>query len=61
MVMEVKLLHSRKQLSPKLVTELGMVMAVKLLQPQKHSSPKLVTELGIWLFLHPATNLLVEV
>ena len=33
MVMEVKLLQSSKQLSPKLVTELGMVMEVKLLQP----------------------------
>ena len=32
MVMAVKLLQSKKQLSPKLVTELGMVMAVKLLQ-----------------------------
>ena len=61
MVMEVKLLQSAKQLSPKLVTELGMVMEVKLLQPEKQLSPKLVTELGIWLFLHPATNLLVEV
>ena len=38
-----------------------MVMEVKLLQPEKHLSPKLVTELGIWLFLHPATKLLVEV
>ena len=61
MVMEVKLLQSKKQSSPKLLTELGMVMAVKLLQPEKHLSPKLVTELGIWLFLHPATNSLVEV
>ena len=33
MVMEVKLLQSRKQPFPKLVTELGMVMEVKLLQP----------------------------
>ena len=33
MVMEVKLLHSTKHASPKLVTELGMVMEVKLLQP----------------------------
>ena len=32
MVTEVKLLQEEKQLSPKLVTELGMVMAVKLLQ-----------------------------
>ena len=61
MVMEVKLLQSSKQLSPKLVTELGMVMEAKLLQPPKQSSPKLVTELGIWLFLHPAINSLVEV
>ena len=61
MVMEVKLLQDTKQLFPKLVTELGMVMEVKPLQPSKHHSPKLVTELGIWLFLHPATNLLVEV
>ena len=38
-----------------------MVMAVKLLQPEKLELPKLVTELGIWLFLHPATNSLVEV
>ena len=61
MVMEVKLLQSRKQYSPKLVTELGMVMEVKLLQSSKQEIPKLVTELGIWLFLHPATNSLVEV
>ena len=61
MVMAVKLLQSAKHSSPKLVTELGMVMAVKLLQPQKQELPKLVTELGIWLFLHPATNSLVEV
>ena len=60
-VMEVKLLQLEKQASPKLVTELGMVMEVKLLQPKKHIYPKLVTELGIWLFLHPATNSLVEV
>ena len=33
MVMEVKLLQLRKQLHPKLVTELGMVMEVKLMQP----------------------------
>ena len=59
--MEVKLLQPEKQELPKLVTELGMVMEVKLLQPEKQLSPKLVTELGIWLFLHPATNLLVEV
>ena len=44
MVMEVKLLQPRKQLSPKLVTELGMVMEVKLLQYVKHAHPKLVTE-----------------
>ena len=61
MVMAVKLLQPWKQLSPKLVTELGMVMAVKRLQPAKQELPKLVTELGIWLFLHPATNSLVEV
>ena len=61
MVMEVKLLHHPKQERPKLVTELGMVMEVKLLQPLKQLVPKLVTELGIWLFLHPATNSLVEV
>ena len=61
MVMEVKLLQPKKQPLPKLVTELGMVMEVKLLQPKKLFSPKLVTELGIWLFLHPATNSLVEV
>ena len=61
MVIEVKLLQREKQPSPKLVTDLGMVMEVKRLQPAKHSSPKLVTELGIWLFLHPATNALVEV
>ena len=30
MVMEVKPMHSRKQLLPKLVTELGIVMEVKL-------------------------------
>ena len=35
MVMEVKLLHSAKQYSPKLVTELGMVMEVKLLHSAK--------------------------
>ena len=45
--MEVKLLQSSKQYSPKLVTELGMVMEVKLLQPKKQLSPKLVTELGM--------------
>ena len=45
--MEVKLLQSRKQSCPKVVTELGMVMEVKLLQPEKHLSPKLVTELGM--------------
>ena len=61
MVMEVKLLQSAKHKSPKLVTELPMVMEVKLLQPEKQDLPKLVTELGIWLFLHPATKLLVEV
>ena len=44
MVMEVKLLQSAKQSSPKLVTELGMVMEVKLLQYVKHAHPKLVTE-----------------
>ena len=33
MVMEVKPLQFAKQLSPKLLTELGMVMEVKLLQP----------------------------
>ena len=33
MVTEVKLLHSRKQLSPKLVTDDGMVTEVNLLQP----------------------------
>ena len=59
--MEVKLLQSEKQLSPKLMTELGMVMEVKLRQPEKQELPKLVTELGIWLFLHPAINSLVEV
>ena len=59
--MEVKLLHSSKQNSPKLVTNLGMVMEVKLLQPPKQAYPKLVTELGILLFLHPTTNSLVEV
>ena len=59
--MEVKLLHSSKQNSPKLVTKLGMVMEVKLLQPPKQAYPKLVTELGILLFLHPTTNSLVEV
>ena len=32
MVMEVKLLQSRKQSCPKVVTEFGMVMEVKLLQ-----------------------------
>ena len=61
MVMAVKLLQPEKHHAPKLVTELGMVMAVKLLQPAKHHPPKLMTELGIWLFLHPATNSLVEV
>ena len=61
MVMEVKLSQLWKQPHPKLVTELGMVMEVKSMQPQKHLYPKLVTELGIWLFLHPATNSLVEV
>ena len=61
MVMEVKWSQPEKQSSPKLVTELGMVMEVKLLQPSKQELPKLVTELGIWLFLHPATNSLVEV
>ena len=61
MVMEVKLLQPQKQRNPKLVTELGMVMEVKLLQASKQRNPKLVTELGIWLFLHPATNSLVEV
>ena len=61
MVMEVKPLQPEKQSSPKLVTELGMVMEIKPLQPKKQSFPKLVTELGIWLFLHPATKLLVEV
>ena len=45
--MEVKLLQSEKQYSPKLVTELGIVMEVKLLQSEKQYSPKLVTELGI--------------
>ena len=59
--MEVKLLQPRKQPLPNLVTELGMVMAVKLLHHEKQSLPKLLTELGIWLFLHPATNSLVEV
>ena len=59
--MDVKRLQPEKQYPPKLVTELGMVMEGKLLQPEKQLSPKLVTELGIWLFLHPATNLLVEV
>ena len=44
MVMEVKLLQLEKQLSPKLVTELGMVMEVKLLQSSKQLHPKLVTE-----------------
>ena len=33
--MEVKLLHSEKQYSPSLVTELGMVMEVRLLHPEK--------------------------
>ena len=61
MVMAVKPLQRSKQCFPNHVTELGMVMAVKLLQPSKHQFPKLVTELGIWLFLHPATNSLVEV
>ena len=61
MVMSVKRLQPEKQHTPKLVMELGMVMEVKLLQPSKHPLPKLVTELGIWLFLHPATNSLVEV
>ena len=42
MVMEVKLLQPKKQLSPKLVMDLGMVMDVKPLQPEKHSYPKLV-------------------
>ena len=32
--MAVKLLQPEKQLSPKLVTELGMVIEAKLLQPQ---------------------------
>ena len=59
--MRSRLLQPAKQASPKLVTELGMVMEVKLLQPSKQELPKLVTELGIWLFLHPATNSLVEV
>ena len=44
MVMEVKLLHRKKQEIPKLVTELGMVMEVKLLQSVKQKFPKLVTE-----------------
>lgn len=35
MVMEVKLLQSEKQLSPKLVTDFGIEMEVKLLQPAK--------------------------
>ena len=43
----VKPPQRRKQLSPKLVTELGIVIEVKRLQPRKHPFPKLVTELGI--------------
>ena len=45
--MEVKLLHSKKHSSPKLVTELGMVMEVKLVRPEKQAFPKLSTELGM--------------
>ena len=61
MVTDVKLLHPEKTPLSILVIEFEIVTDVKLLQSEKHHSPKVVTELGIWLFLHPATNSLVEV
>ena len=43
------------------VTELGMVRLVRPVQPENAYWPIEVTELGIFVFLHPAINVLDEV